>query len=87
MEESGVTFIDEPFIFIDLFFSEAGAKKLSKITAENLGKKLAILIDNKLVMAPVIQEKIESGMVSIAGPSTKEYALSIVNRINEEIKN
>jgi hypothetical protein len=87
LEKSGVKFIDNPSVFIDLHFNKAGTEKLSEISAENIGKKLAILIDNKLVMAPVIQEKIESGTVSIAGPFTKEYAQSIVNRINEEINN
>ncbi len=44
-----------------------GAQKFGKVTLENVGQRLAIVLDNKVISAPVIREAITSGNGSISG--------------------
>jgi preprotein translocase subunit SecD len=68
--------------YVSLSFNEAGAKIFEEITAENVKKRLAIILDNTVYSAPVIQEKIAGGNAQITGHFTMEEAkdLSIVLR-------
>ena len=47
-----------------------GAQKFGKITTNNVGKKLAIVLDNKIISAPVIREPITGGSGTISGNFT-----------------
>ena len=51
-----------------------GAKKFAKITGENVGKMLAIILDGKILSMPVIREKIAGGNVRITGNFTMQEA-------------
>ena len=44
-----------------------GTKKFAKATTNNVGKKLAIILDNKIISAPTIQEPIVGGSGQITG--------------------
>ncbi len=44
-----------------------GAQKFGKTTTNNVGKRLAIVLDNKIISAPVIREAITGGNGSISG--------------------
>ena len=44
-----------------------GAQKFGKTTTENVGKRLAIVLDNKVISAPVIREAITGGSGTISG--------------------
>ncbi len=48
-------------------FSSEGASKFAKLTSENVGKRFAIVLDNKVISAPVIQDKILGGRGQISG--------------------
>ncbi len=71
---------NEPYVAIE--FDSQGAKIFDKITAENVGRKLAIILDNNVYSAPVIQERISGGRASITGRFTTKEAhdLAIVLR-------
>ncbi len=47
-----------------------GAQKFGKITTNNVGKRLAIVLDNKIISAPVIREPITGGSGTISGNFT-----------------
>ena len=47
-----------------------GAQKFGKVTSENVGKRIAIVLDNKIISAPSIREAITSGNGSISGNFT-----------------
>ena len=51
-----------------------GAKKFAKITTENTYKRLAILLDGKVISAPQIREPITGGQGNITGNFTPESA-------------
>ncbi len=71
---------NEPYISIN--FDKKGARIFERITEENVKKRLAIVLDNKVYSAPVIQEKITGGEARITGNFTTEEArdLAIVLR-------
>ena len=74
---------------IEVAFSNMGAKKFADITAANIDKRLAILLEGKLQTAPVIKTRIPGGRAQIAGTFTEEEAGELVRRINRalEVKN
>jgi len=71
---------NEPYV--TLSFDRRGAKLFEKITGENIKRRLAIVLDNKVNSAPVIQDKISGGRAQITGRFTMEEArdLAIVLR-------
>jgi preprotein translocase subunit SecD len=70
----------EPHVSIS--FNSQGAKDFDRITGENVKKRLAIVLDNAVYSAPVIQERISGGNAQITGSFTDEEArdLAIVLR-------
>lgn len=48
-------------------FNALGTKKFAEITAKNVGKRFAIVLDNVVISAPVIQECISGGSGVITG--------------------
>ncbi|MBN2284243.1 MAG: protein translocase subunit SecD [Deltaproteobacteria bacterium] len=70
----------EPYVAIK--FDSQGARDFDRITAENVKKRLAIVLDDVVHSAPVIQERIPSGNAQITGIFTMEEArdLAIVLR-------
>jgi preprotein translocase subunit SecD len=71
---------NEPYVSIE--FNRKGARIFEQVTGENVKKRLAIVLDNKVHTAPVIQEKIAGGQARITGSYTLEEAkdLAIVLR-------
>jgi len=56
--------------YVSLKFNKAGAKRFENITAQNLKKPLAIVLDGIVHSAPVIQDRIRGGEASITGTFT-----------------
>lgn len=48
-------------------FDAAGAKRFARVTQENVGLPFAIILDNKVISAPVIREPILGGSGQISG--------------------
>jgi preprotein translocase subunit SecD len=70
----------EPYIALE--FDDVGAKLFEQITGANVKKRLAIILDDNVYSAPVIQEKIAGGRAQITGRFTTDEAneLAIVLR-------
>jgi len=68
----------EPYVSIS--FNAEGAKIFEDVTGANVKKRIAIILDNSVYSAPVVQEKIAGGNAQITGNFTMEDAkdLSIV---------
>lgn len=71
---------NEPYV--SLTFDSRGAKDFDRITSANTKKRLAIVLDNVVYSAPVIQERISGGRAQISGSFTTQEAndLAIVLR-------
>ncbi|MEN7551754.1 hypothetical protein AAG747_27815 [Rapidithrix thailandica] len=46
--------------------NETGTLKFKEFTQRNLGKQVCLVVNNKVIVAPVIQEVIPSGLLSIS---------------------
>ncbi|MFQ6111132.1 MAG: protein translocase subunit SecD [Nitrospinota bacterium] len=62
----------EPYVSIS--FDSTGARVFDRITAANVGRRLAIVLDGVVYSAPVIQERISGGRAQITGRFTLEEA-------------
>lgn len=71
---------NEPYTALE--FTDRGARLFEKITEDNVGKRLAIVLDGVTRSAPVIRERIAGGSAQITGSFTYEEAsdLAIVLR-------
>jgi preprotein translocase subunit SecD len=74
------TQFNQPYVAIE--FNSLGAKLFDQITAANVGKRFAIILDNNIYSAPVIRERISGGSAQITGSFTEKEAsdLAIVLR-------
>ncbi|HMK44508.1 MAG TPA: protein translocase subunit SecD [Dissulfurispiraceae bacterium] len=67
---------------VSIVFNSHGAKIFEDITGKNVKKRLAIILDDNVYSAPVIQEKISGGNAQITGSFSMDEAkdLAIVLR-------
>ncbi|MGL1931143.1 MAG: protein translocase subunit SecD [Desulfotalea sp.] len=76
----GGTF-NEPYVSLDM--TSRGGRVFAKITEENVGRRMAIVLDGVVRSAPVIRERIVGGSAQISGSFTHAEAsdLAIVLRV------
>lgn len=67
---------------VNLEFSGEGAKIFEQLTAKNVGKPLAIFLDNNLIEMPTVREKIVGGRAQITGRFSLDQAQKLVQRFN-----
>ena len=53
--------------YVELILNASGARLFEQITGANVRRRLAIVLDNRVYSAPVIQERIGGGRASITG--------------------
>jgi len=83
LAESGVDFdqnTGKPAV--SLTFTKEGGDKFAKITGDNVGKPVAIILDNEVVSAPNVQEKIVGGTAQITGSFTLDEAKKLSIQLN-----
>ncbi len=59
---------------VSFAFDNVGGRKLAEISSQNVGKRFAIVLDNKVISAPVFREPITGGRGVISGNFTTESA-------------
>ena len=71
---------NEPYVSVN--FDSKGAREFERITGDNIKKRMAIVLDNSVYSAPVIQDRIGGGRAQITGTFTMQEAndLAIVLR-------
>ena len=67
---------------VSLQFNDEGAKIFEDLTEKNVGKPLAIYIDQILISAPVVQEKISGGKAQITGSFSVDEAKELARNLN-----
>ena len=72
--------LEGPYVAVDL--DARGAQTFDALTSENVGRRLAIILDGTVYSAPVIKERIPAGHVQITGRFSIDEAhdLAIVLR-------
>ena len=71
----------QPEVFLE--FDSVGADLFEAVTARNVGKQLAILVDGNLLTAPRVNEKISGGRAQITGQFTVTEAQRLVARFKD----
>lgn len=71
---------NDPYVSIE--FDGKGGREFERITSENVKKRMAVVLDNTIYSAPVIQERISGGRAQITGTFSMQEAndLAIVLR-------
>jgi preprotein translocase subunit SecD len=67
---------------VQLKFSNEGVKLFGEITKRNVGKQVAIVLDNIAISAPVVQQAILNGDAVISGTFTQEDAKNLSIQLN-----
>lgn len=67
---------------IAIQFNSEGTKKFADITKRNVGKPLAIFLDDQLIEAPTVQQEINGGDAVITGKFTTIEAKRIATQLN-----
>ena len=82
LQDAGVSYGDFTDPYVSVTFDSKGAKEFARLTEENVGKRMAIVLDGTVYSAPVINERIPSGRAQITGSFSTEEAndLAIVLR-------
>ncbi len=62
---------------VDFQFDASGGRKFGQYTAEHIGEPFAIVLDNKVISAPVIQSHIPGGRGIITGSFTIEESTEL----------
>ncbi len=72
---TGSTASGQPIVLLDM--NAEGARTWSRVTGGNINRRVAIVLDNKVHMAPVIRTKISDGGTMIEGFANIEEAKDI----------
>lgn len=67
---------------VQLTFTSAGAKKFADITSNNVGKIVAIALDQQVIEAPRVSGPIEGGNAVITGNFTTQQANDLAIQLN-----
>ena len=62
---------------VSFSLDRVGAKRFAKATTEGINKRLAIVLDNKIISAPIIREAIIGGAGQISGDFTFQTATDL----------
>jgi preprotein translocase subunit SecD len=67
---------------VDFRLNGAGARRFAEATAQNVGKRFAIVLDGRVISAPKIQEPIPGGQANITGNFDVESATQLALLLN-----
>jgi preprotein translocase subunit SecD len=67
---------------VEVSFSDSGSIKWAEATGNNIGRNIAILVNDELVTCPLINGKIEKGIAIINGEFSERYAQELAESIN-----
>ena len=70
---------------LELTFTEGAAERFASVTGENLGRRLAVVFDGEVLVAPAIKQKIPHGKVVITYEFDPEKLEVVENAIRKSI--
>lgn len=72
----------KPGYVVSLEFNDQGAKKFEEITRNNVGRQVAIFLDEDMISAPVVNAVISEGHAIIEGNFTSQGARQLAIELN-----
>lgn len=70
---------------VNIEFNDRGTAQLAQLTSENVGRQMAVVLDDEILMAPIINEPILSGALLVAGGLTTESANELAIILNSGV--
>lgn len=67
---------------VTLVFTPEGKEKFSEVTTKNVGKQVAIFLDNQLLTAPIVNQAITTGDAIISGDFSLDTAKNLAIQLN-----
>jgi preprotein translocase subunit SecD len=64
--------------------TEKGKERFARLTEGSIGKRLAVVVDGKIVAAPVVRTKISGGSLVITGNFDAEEASELAEKLNNQ---
>jgi SecD/SecF fusion protein len=71
---------------VDLSFNAEGGKIFQRVTAQNIGNQLAIVLDGEVQSAPTIQTEISNNSASITGNFTAQEAQDLASALQNPLQ-
>jgi SecD/SecF fusion protein len=71
---------------VDLSFNAEGGKTFARVTGQNIGNQLAIVLDGQVISAPVIQSEISNNSASITGNFTAQEAQDLASALQNPLQ-
>lgn len=71
---------NKPYVSIEM--KREGARKFERVTSDNVGRRLAIVLDGEVYSAPNVQERIAGGRAQITGSFTSAEANELAIVLN-----
>ncbi len=85
LEDVGSEAVRGPGTAINIRLDEAGAQNMRQLSETHLHKRLAILVNDKVVSAPVVMSQL-GAVLQIAGSFTSEEAEAIVKDLMRRVE-
>ena len=79
VESANIGYDDLGRVVVDMQMDSKGAKDWKTMTEKNVGKPVAVTLDNVVYTAPNVNEAIPSGRTQISGNFSQEEAQDLVN--------
>ncbi|MBW8359814.1 MAG: protein translocase subunit SecD [Weeksellaceae bacterium] len=79
VETANIGYDDLGRVVVDMQMDSKGAKEWKTMTEKNVGKPVAVTLDNVVYTAPNVNEAIPSGRTQISGNFSQEEAQDLVN--------
>ena len=70
---------------ISLSLTREGTKKFGEVTAQNVNRRLAVIVDGQLMSAPVIRSRVGGSKAVIGGSFTMKEAQELASAINANV--
>jgi len=72
-------------VFVNIKFDDEGTEQFARLTKENVGRQLAIVLNDEILMIPYIRDTIANGRSSITGDFTFDEAFQLVVNLKSGI--
>jgi hypothetical protein len=73
---------DNGHIGVEIILNASGVSKIKEATTNNIGKRMAMMVNGQVICAPRIREPISDTQLQIAGSFTEAQAKQLVDIIN-----
>ena len=72
-------------LLLQIVFNQSGKQLLADLTKKNIGRRIAIFINNKAIGTPTIEKEIKDGQILISSNFSQEQIISVTQTLNSGV--